>query len=413
MEIIERAMIEERDYETKRLRLIDYLVLFFLIWGYGNISNTIYRPILFIIGCLIALKLYPFLKKQVLKDKACLMYLLFLIYYACFIPIDQSPRLSLSYLGTYVLYFIPYLIYIYYTSYINKIVYIKKIYRYTFYYLVIIGVASIIYYYLNPGVARLHATHRSDLGGLMIGGGYQLAYVYALLLPVLTDKILRKEYRIKNIILYVFSVILLWKTNSLITLIAGMIGSVWCFINYGKTKDILLKRIITLIVILSLAIFINYIGELLIIVSADKNVTSYMDYDNSVYIRINEIGNFLKYGDLSQLEAFRLRYENFMLPIDSIINSPLLGNLFNKGICTENAVFSDSSIITAISCWGVPIAFLHLYPFFALARKYSSYSGTTIVFTLLMLFNPSEGFSSCSTVLFLIPALSYIKKHDT
>ena len=403
-------MIDKMNNSIK-FRTIDWLVLLFFIWGYGRITTSEYRPILFLAGCLVLLKLSKSLVK-LLKDKVILFYIAFLIYFCLFLPFDSSPRLSLSYFGMYFLYIIPYFIMVYYTYYRYNIKLLKTINKLLIYYLIILGLASVVYYFFHPGIARFHATHRSDMDGLMIGGGYQLAYVYALTLPVIVQNYIKRKEK-KYILLFCFSVLLLWMTNSLITLLAGLIGVGWCIISNGNRKSIIFKRLLFLYIFILLTIFIESMGSILVFISQNKEVTGLLDYDNSIYIRLKEIGLFLKNGDLTELEAFRLRYENFVLPFDSIVSNPITGNLLKEGINPENAVFNDSSIITAASCWGIPMALLYLVPFFVIAEKYSIYNGTTLVFLLLMLLNPSEGFSVYGTVLFFIPSLSFVEMMET
>ena len=400
-------------HSLSKLNAIDIFVIAFFVWGYGRITTEIYRPLLMLIG-IVPVILILVLKKRVHKlDISELLYAIFLFLFLIFIPISDESGTAISYFGAYTMYFFPYIFFKYYEKNIRSLQSLQRLYKIVITiccYLFLIGIASIIVYTVHPGIARLYATHRSDLMGLMIGGGYQLAYVGSLLLPFLVHRAFQKKQVIFTCAVIFLIIILLWKTGSMLTLLSGIIGMVMQFWLRGNSKRRLYMSLCIILGFVILFALRNNIGEFLIDISNGKVVTDYSTMNNTVFVRLNEIGWLLKGNVYSDLVATNLRYENFVRPFTAICEHPFTGALFITGVNPEQAIYNDSSIITAISCWGVPMALLYFYPFFSVMKKYRRFLGCGTVAFLLVLLNPTEGVSLFSTCYFLLPALAILEE---
>ena len=95
--------------------------------------------------------------------------------------------------------------------------------------IIVLCVFAILYYTANPLAARLYITHKGDLGGLMIGGGYQLAYVCTLILPLKIFQLLESK-KLRDLFSVVIMAILIIKTQSVITTLIAIVGSYISFI---------------------------------------------------------------------------------------------------------------------------------------------------------------------------------------
>ena len=398
-------------HSQSKLNTIDIFVIAFFVWGYGRITTEIYRPVLMLIG-IVPVVWILVLKRNIHKlDTSTLLYTLFLLLFLIFIPITEDSGTAISYFLAYVMYFFPYILFKYYEQNKRNFKTLYRLYKIVInicIYLLLIGIASIVVYTIYPGIARLYATHRSDLMGLMIGGGYQLAYVGSLLLPFLVHRIFHKKQVFFTSVVIALIIILLWKTGSMLTLLSGIIGIIMQFYLHGSRK----RRIyISFCIVFVFAVLLglrNNIGDFLIDISNGKVVTDYSTMNNTIFMRLNEIGWLIKGGVYSDLVATNLRYENFVRPLVSISEHPFTGALFITGVNPEQAVYNDSSIITAISCWGIPMALFYLYPFFSVMKKYRRFFGCGTVAFLLLLLNPTEGVSVFSTCYFLLPALAIL-----
>lgn len=391
----------------KKLKLIDWLVIIFFVWGYGRITTSIYRPVLMVLSLPIVLLMGKSLIKVVPEDICIWVYALFLLLFFLQIPFSVESKKALSYFLAYSLYIVPLIMFSYYRNK-NLLGRLKTICLLIGAFLTIMCILSLIYYRIHPGIARLHATHRSDMDGLMIGGGYQLAYVCALISPCILKCLCESKRRFKYIILIIIVYLVLWKTTSAITLLAGLIGcGVYVFLSGGPKKRIITISFLGAFII-GFTVFREGIGDFILSISNGKVVTSTSNMNYAIYMRLNEIGQLIRNGNYQNLEALSARVDNFTRPFDSIIHHPIMGALLTTGVNPEWANYNDSSILTAFACWGTPMALTYLFPFFFTIKRYKIFIGTGIAAVVLMLFNPSEGFSVYATCYFLLPSIALL-----
>ena len=404
--------VKKKKDNIVRLGLSDYFVLLFFLWGFGRLTRDIYRPILLVVAIIWIFLISPSIRKLFfIRDKAVVFYILFLVLYTIQVPFSVNPKTALSYLGVYTLYLIIILMFDYYVSFNKK----QKLYRICniiLIWIVLLCCFAILYYIKYPGAARLHATHRSNLSGYMIGGGYQIAYVCALLLPYLLTRVLRKKTSIKAYITIVIMFVLLWKTTSVITMISAFVGCYIAFAFSGEKRRKIVYLISALIIIITFLFLRGNIGQFFIDLSGDRTVTSFANMNNATFVRLRELGLMLQGISSDTMVAFTLRFENFTRPLKDILKHPILGSLPFTGVNPEVSNFNDSSIITSLVCWGIPMGILYLYPVFKKIGEYKSYIGSAVAMLLMMLLNPSEGFSIYATSFFILPCLELMGKEE-
>jgi hypothetical protein len=387
------------------------MAMLFLAFGIGRITSGIYRPVLLAIGLLwVFLTIKSFFKKNTfLMDRSVVYYLLFVVIYSVLILTSKDISTTIGYLGSYLIYLILFVMAAYYIQ-IEKKDRMVLICKYLLVWIGILCVFAILYYRNNPGAARLYATHRSDLNGYMIGGGYQLAYLSAMILPVIIDEFLKKKGNYKLLLLAIVMIIDIYMTTSVITMLTTLIG---CFVSFafsGKKKRKMLSLGVGLAVIVIFLLTKNILGSFLIKFADGRNVTSFATMNNATYVRLTEIGMVLKGGSVTSGYATSLRLENYMRPLNDIVNHPIFGAIFSTGVNPEASNFNDSTIMIALVTWGIPLAFLNLFPLFYKMREYKNYIGSMVVLVLTLLLNPSEGFSLYAAAIIILPTLAYMNR---
>lgn len=406
-----RKKLRTRNKENIRLRLADYVALLFLVFGIGRTTLSIYRPVLFVIGLFwlfLIIKNF-FYKNAFLNDKSVVCYFLFVILYSALIFTSDDISTTIGYLGSYLIYLILYIMAAYYSQ-PNKIDKMALICKYLLLWIGLLSIFAILYYKVNPGAARLYATHRSDLGGYMIGGGYQLAFISAMILPVIVDKFLKKKGNYKLLLLGIIMVIEIYMTTSVITMLVTLFG---CFLSFAfsgtkKRRFVSLGAGFAILVIFLLTK--KYIGDFLINLAGGRVVTSFSDMNNATFVRMTEIGMMLQGNSVTSGSATALRLDNYMRPLGDIIKSPVWGAIFSTGVNPSAGNFNDSTIITSLVTWGLPMAFMNLYPLLYKIRKYKSYIGSAFVLIATLFLNPSEGFSLYAGAIIVLPMLEYMDK---
>lgn len=390
-----------------KLNISDYILFLFLAFGIGNITTSIYRPVLLVLGLLWVVFIFPSFKSaNYLKDKSFLCYAMFVLIYALLLWTSTDFSNALAYLGSYIIYMLLFLVAAYYDDPSRK----ERLVRVSGWihtWIIVLCVLSILYYAKNPGAARLHMSHRSDLDGYMIGGGYALSYICTLIVPFIVQLFFQGKGSLKLFVYLGIMFYLIYETSSAIILFVGIIASFVSFMVSGTQRKRIVSIIVALLFLGAFLILKNQIGQLLIDISRGRVVTSFSDMNNALYVRMTEIGEILQGENIQRQTAFLLRLENYMLPLESILKSPLWGSIFSRGVEIESGIYCDSKIISAISVWGFPLAFLNIYPVFRMCKKCRRYTGVFVALFLLLLLNPSECFSIYAGIIIVLPCLAY------
>lgn len=390
----------------KKIHISDLLCGIFLWFGLGIIDSNLYRPTLLFIGVLWCVCYSKIIfENKVISAPPVFGYLIFLLIYLLLIPLGDNPLLSVKYLGSYLIYFIIFLIFYTYKKNrkIKKLIIISEIMSW---WIIVLSIFAIIYYSANPLAARLYITHKGDLGGLMIGGGYQLAYACTLILPFKVTQFMENK-KLSNLISILIMAVLIVKTQSVITTLIALIGCYISFIFSGRKDRRSIKIITAIILVMIIWILKSKIGYFLLDISNGKEVVDISTLNNTVYMRIRDIGNLLVGNEIGANTALQLRLNNYMRPLGDILNKPLTGSLFSSGVCVETSNFNDSTILTALVTWGIPLTVLNLFPILRSLKYYSMMKGSIVALILILLLNPSEGFSLYACTVVILPCLAY------
>ena len=96
----------------------------------------------------------------------------------------------------------------------------------------------------------------------------------------------------------------------------------------------------------------------------------------------------------------------------TIIASKWVFNTEGTGVNPSASNYNDSTIITALETWGIPMAFMSLYPLIHKFKKYKSYIGSILVVVITLFLNPSEGFSLYAGAIIMLPTLEYMDSQE-
>ena len=261
----------------------------FFVYGIGA-SNSSYAKTILVLLALVWTGLIALgdLKRlwNIFRVPSVIYYCIFLSFFLVGVLAGNNYLLGLKYFGTYVLYLMIFFMYEYYSRLEND-KYLKFILKYCFWGFLFFVVIALAFYMINPGAARILAREPNYYGTIIIGGGYQLAYLTTIIVSYL---MLRPTKR--NILICIILAILLVKTQSTITIIIGLFGaftSLLCILlrRVSKKSKILIWTL-ALLTLIFLYIFRVNIGNILIVIGGNG--------ESSVTERINEIGSLLNGG---------------------------------------------------------------------------------------------------------------------
>jgi hypothetical protein len=165
-----------------------------------------------------------------IQNKPTYLLLLFLAYYFFTGGIEGDVTYLLSYIGVYLMLFSGHVQFLYYYRR-NRLKEIKFIVYLSLIGWMIISIMALSFYSRFPDAARTLAADTDAFGDLYIGGGYAIAFGSAILFSFLFSLLFRRSLNFKKTILVTLIVIviilfiLVVKTESTITLIAAMMGT--------------------------------------------------------------------------------------------------------------------------------------------------------------------------------------------
>lgn len=378
----------------------------YLIYGIGASTSLYANYLLLFLGILWAIVAAMVDLTQLVRavlSPLAVIYSLFLIFYLLGILISDHKLLGIKYFGIYVLYLSIILIYEYYSG-LKKDVYLKIVLELCFIGFIFFVVKALFFYSIHPGAARILAGKPEYYGNIMIGGGYQLAYLACIMCSYLI-----LQLNIKNILLCILLGVLLIKTQSTITILITIIGIVlslvYIFIRKFKRSDRIIIGFLLVFCIIIIFFLRDNIGELLVILSEDNN--------SSIMIRIREIGNLLRGQTIANESATMLRIVVYKDSLDIIINHPVFGEIFMYGVTPGlGSTGGHSDMLDAVARWGIMMGGLFLFPFCVSADRINKMKrwGYKMACLLLMLFNPCISFSFSAGIFFLIPSMEKMKK---
>jgi hypothetical protein len=180
----------------------------------------------------------------------------------------------------------------------------------------------------DPMLARrLAAAEVSDeLAALGVGGGYEIVYAIALLIPFLIfllkknvfSRKISKVFIISSLILLFITVI---KANYGMAFLFTAMGSASMLFFTKRTKKYFYTKLFAIIFILSIILIFR---ESLIIRLFDL-ILLFIDESSVLYLRINDFKDLLLYAKYS--DNTEARFYFYKVSITTFMNNPLLGNL--------------------------------------------------------------------------------------
>lgn len=380
----------------------------YLIYGIGASTSWYANLLLFFLGFLwliIAAIVDAGRLINAFFSLPTVFYCIFLSFFCLSILVKANFSLGIKYLGMFILYLIINLMYKYYCD-LNNNIYMKFIMRLSFIGFMFFVIKGIFFYLFNPGAARILAGNPEYYGNVLIGGGYQLAYLACIMCCYLMLRL-----NVKNILVCIILSILLIKTQSTITIIIAILGmtlSLICVIlKKFKLSDRIVIGIFAVLFLISIFILRANIGELIVLLSENGNST--------IMIRLQEVGKLLQGEHLGNESATMLRMAVYKDSLEVIAAHPLFGELLTYGaIPGFGNTGGHSDMLDAIARWGIIMGSFFLLPFFIAINRtkkmLESGWGYTIACLILMLLNPCIGFSFSAGIFFLIPSMEKIKK---
>lgn len=386
--------------------LTSIIASIFLVYGIG-VSNSPYAKVILIILAIFWLGLVFWSEKKdgfnlikIFSSPSVIFFCIFLLFFLIGVLAGNNLVLGLKYFGTYALYLMIFLMYEYYSK-LEEGIYLKFILKCCFWGFMLFAVIAMVFYTFHPGAARVLAREPDYYGIIIIGGGYQLAYLASILICYLMlnpDK--------KNILLCIALEILLIKTQSTITILISLIGAfaslLSVFLRRFSRRNKIIIVVLGLLIVMVLFMLRDKIGDMLVAVSGEGNT--------SITERVQEVGNLLKGENVNDQRMIAARVVVYKESLNVIKKSPIFGEMFSCGVIPGfGSSGGHSDILDAISQWGVIFGGIYLAIFISGIAKVKKMLNDgwsyVIVMILLLLLNPTIGFSLCVGAFFMVPAM--------
>lgn len=419
----EVVSLKEHDFLSMGTFNFSITLLYVLISFAGITSEkstyvSMFLLILVLIGTLQRIWTFP------LNTNVYIAWLVYFIYYSTTVLITNDIGTSMKYIGYSLILFSPVWLFYYYTGIKNKR-YIVKLLVFSLAVFFTFAIIALLYYSREPGAARSLAANRYAVENIAIGGGYGIAYGSSMLVvyffDILRSNILKKKHMKWLLSAFIATLIcLVVMTESTITIISMAIGLIISMFHGdgegGKKKNKLVeygvrkwyKGIIALVIIILLVMNLRSIGSFIVNKTAGNG--------NVVARRFSSIGFALVYdigyvGDLS----YRVT-----LPIKSLrtfLTSPIFGLGYKYGYSfAEGANYLGNHCEWADALGsmgligGVPFILVFLFTVKNERNNGGKYFYSSYPFVLLFegLFNPFKTFQSMYTLMFIIPACTYV-----
>jgi len=384
--------------------VLDFLTILIIAYGLGESTGVEFRIIMLLLE--LAWVIVDIVQKQgkilILKnDNSAILLVTFLVVYfgLCFISTDTI--LALKYGMAYTIYFLLLVIGNYYIVNDDKVK-IRLLCELSINVLTFYSIVSIIFYLQNPGAGRVIAANRESFGRIIIGGGYDLAYILAIVSPVLVIEILKHQRTILNLmrlVLFVFTMIL---TGSFLTLMLAVMG---CLISFYISISNKYLRVLIAMIFSVIAFLVLY-SSLDIIISR----TGGKIYD-SVAVRINEVARILKGEKLGQNSAFGQRIFAYTKNTEILKTHPFIGGMYDFGVL-QTRYATDSTYISALLCWGILLGGIFVLGHVIKGIKLYRIPGAMFVCLIMPLVNSMFSVSYYLGLFIIIPWLDYYYSTD-
>lgn len=357
-----------------------------------------------------ALYLLFSLKKIIIKPKYFIIIGIFSFAYLLPSLLSGNLYIGLKNILNIILYLSPLIIYIiesksigkdnFYTKVIPKIISLVLIY---------IFIVSYIFLSKDPYFARIMANHNYNIPGidgigLVTGGGYFIIYGLIFLSILFLSRIrnnTNSSQKLKNIILYILTGLLIFKANFATAFILFMLATViYIFINsYKKFKFF---NILLSIIAIFLAVNYQYVFSV---------ITEFIPEDSIIYIRLNDAVNDTENSTFS---------ERFMLMKRSIatIKDNFFFGISHKYKYNYDLMKSEAGLhtewIDVLAKYGIIVFLLYAYIIYKVLKNiilkykntqyYHVFLTSAIMLAILGFLNPISN-TGCLGIIFVVMPL--------
>lgn len=414
--------INTRQKKSRRFKLIDFvsfIYLSFILIGSLSSSYMYIATALFFVWLVILIFSSSGSLKRILCDRKTnllFFYLIIAFLYGIYkAPVEHCLKQFMEAL----MMFSPFMIFDHYRKHTNSLPILLLLIIITW---VGVSIAMLEFYnaignlygdLYREGAARVVVSDKEAFGGVILGGGYCIAYGGALLICVVFNMFLDKYLstlieKLIGILVMAVTLFLVLKTESTITTLSMVVGVIVTILyrdnaKGGGTKLLLLLGIIIFI------ICAKPLGKFLI--EQSSNI------EGVVAKRIASFGATLSGdgGGNSDYTMFR-----FLIPFQSLgvfLESPMIGvsYLHGNGFISpeEVGVGNHSEWCDALADYGIlggiPYLLIYILQVKEIKKMGLKFSiGWAVCLFLLGFFNPFRGFQSHIMLFFIIPAIKLV-----
>lgn len=384
------------------------ILFFYLFFGIGCIRAGFFNNVIFIVSLI-----WIFYNERrgirtiscVVNEPAMFLFFLFLVYNAFLVPFGDEFALSMKYAAVYVVYFLMLLIY---SSLKRRSSpeFMEGIYQFVLNTVIFFAAISIIYLHIHPNFARHLAANEDEVKYLMIGGGYNLAYLTAILMPIQTYRLIIERRKFGKILSIIIMALLLYETRSMITIMVAILCSAISFLLCCQNK---FAYVLMSLGVVGIVIYLlrHEIGESLLTYAYSK------DWEHNPLIgRLLDLGEILIGNSLDDSRAITMRFSAYRKPLEYILKHPFFGGAFSNGIYGgHDSLFAcDSTLVRTTAIYGIPFSMLFIIPVGIVIRdicRSKQCIGSAVALCLLFLLQDQFNVFSFFVSLFLIvPAVA-------
>ena len=407
---------------SRQFRLIDiisFIYLSFILIGSLSQSYMYIATGLFFVWLFVLLFSYLSSVKRIVHDRKTVLLVFYLIV-AFFYGINSAPlEHCLKVFMEALMMFSPFMIFDHYKKNTASLPILLSLLLVAW---VGVSIAMLEFYntignlygdFYGEGAARVVVSDKEAFGGMILGGGYSIAYGGALFVCVIVNMFLDKYLpsfieKLIAVIVMITTLMLVLKTESTITTISMVVGVIVTII-YRDNAKAGTSKIFLLFGIIFFLICAKSIGKFLIEQSANL--------EGVVSQRIASFGASLAGSGGGDSDYTKMR---FLIPFQSLgvfLESPIIGvsYLHGNGFVSPEVfgVGNHSEWCDALADYGllggVPyllIYFLQVKEIKRMGLKFSI--GWAVCLFLLGFFNPFRGFQSHIMLFFMIPAIKLL-----
>lgn len=415
--------------ELKKSNYLAYLIPFALyaFWatsGYGSVGNYLASGFCVIVLCLnfIQFRGSRILSLRVCEDRSLVYFLLFFIFHCLTSIINLSDIVYLA--GNVIAYtfvsLFPILLQQHFAK-LNSRRFLMKLLYVTGCVWLIMVFFSIVYYIMNPDIARDAIVYQDKYDNLFIGGGYFLAYgscIVAVFLFGLFNKnafVTKKQKKIvlSSVAILSLHVLLTKSTLTTIWLIMGLVLDVVFASRTNGVKGKKNKRIVIFMIVFALLMLYIFFGEVF-----GKWLTERCDYNSdSLYERrLYELGTVLSGSAYTRHTLERLSKP--VMSWEKFVESPLIGIGYMYGYSYSEmklaGLGTHSELVDTLAKYGIAGFLPWIAMFISMIKGVQLRLGKNatgvwiIILACLMFFNPFVSMPSMIALGLLVPLISLV-----